>query len=308
MIEDWIFHQIYKGFFDMLRRSIVLILIALIFLVSCQKSENQTDRLRIATSVLPIADICQQLTGERAEVLHAVPVGANPHTYEPLPSGVRALQTVDLFIGIHPHFDGWIQDFLPASARTVFLLDQAQEERDHAVNPHIWLSVRQAKEIAVNISGILMQIDREGEAVFRRNLINYSATLDTLDQEIRQMFTDVQNGVFFQWHPAWDAFAAEYGLRIAGTIAHGHGDEPSVRDFQSLIQIAQRDGVKRIVIGLDVQSETVQSLANEISGQILRLDTIGDPSDPERSSYCALMRTNARRLAVAFRNSGKDIP
>ena len=127
-----------------------------------------------------------------------------------------------------------------------------------------------------------------------------STELAQLDSEIESALSQVATRSFIQWHPAWDYFADDYGLKIIGTLEQGHGDEPSVKDMNDLVRKGRRGDVKTIIIGLGVESKAAQALAREISGRIVRLDTMGDPENPKKSSYIAMMKDNVRLLAAAL--------
>ena len=293
----------------------VIVFIVLLVLMSCSKPTTQTDKTQIATSIFPIYDMARNIVGDRADVFFVVPIGANPHTYEPVPSEVQRMQRVDVCIGIHPEFDGWLKDYVPASARAVFLQEKidyyemeenahpshdTEGEDHHQHNPHIWLSVRNAKAIVSQITKMMVELDVENRDDFKRQAQEYLGRLDRLDVEVSGLWKEVEHKRFIQWHPAWDYFAHDYGLEIVGTIEHGHGDQPSVREFKSLVDEARRKHVKVVVIGLNLESSATEAMVDEIAGTLIRLDTIGDPEDEDRNSYIKLMRHNARLLVKAF--------
>ncbi|NQT24845.1 zinc ABC transporter substrate-binding protein [candidate division KSB1 bacterium] len=287
---------------------LVILLIALILSCSNQPNEN-TESLRIATSIYPIQDLTQQMAGEYADVFHLIPAGANPHHFEPPPSIIRQLQNVDLFVGVHPDFDGWIEDLLPVQTPRFYLHPNAKNDEtehpenldhDHSFNPHFWLSIRTTQNVLGQIALTLCKTDTLHCEAYKQNLQDYQSRLDSLDQEIQNQLLPFQNKAFIQWHPAWDGFASDFGLRIAGTMEYGHGNALPMRSFQKIIQNAKSEGVRLVVIGLNVESDAIIALVRELNGQLLRLNTIGGPEQPEADTYIKMMATNARYLAQAF--------
>ena len=270
-------------------------------MVSCTKQSSVSEHLSIATSVFPVYDITKNIGGDKIEVLFVVPKGANPHTYEPVPSVVRRIQEADLFIGVHPEFDGWIKTHLSSKTNSVFLKQEDHNDEHHHDNPHVWLSVRNAISSAEKITDVLSTLDGDNADVYADNLRIYREQLHRLDERISSLFEGIGKKKFIQWHPAWDFFAEDYGLQIVGTIEHGHGDEPSVKDFQTLIAKAKKEKVRTIVMGLNVESRTAQTLAREIDGRLIHLDSIGDAESEDRNSYLTLMEYNALRLSEALR-------
>jgi zinc transport system substrate-binding protein len=297
----------------MRKHSIVLLAILVTWvLISCaQDPDFKQDRLRIATSIYPLKDFTYQIAGEHAEVFHLIPAGANPHYFEPPPSIIRQLRNVDLFVGVHPEFDGWIEDLLPSQTPRLYLhpdIDGTdhpeypeQDGHDPSFNPHFWLSVPTVREVLSKIALTLCEMDTLHCEVYSQNLQKYQSRLDSLDREIRNQLLPFQNQAFIQWHPAWDGFASDYGLRIAGTLEYGHGDALPVRSFHQIIRRAKSEDVRLVVIDLNVKSDAVQALVHELDGRLLRLDAIGGPEKTDGNTYMKLMSNNARLLAQAFR-------
>jgi len=263
----------------------------------------------VATSIFPLYDIIQNIAEERADIFFIIPIGANPHTYEPVPSVVERLQDIDMFIGSHRDLDNWIEEYLSEQTSMKYLNDhegenpEEHDRRHRETNPHIWLTVKGAKKLAERIAEYVSDFVPEHALYYKKNLDEYLQRLDDLDRDIFSLFENVKNKKFIQWHPAWDYFAKDYGLEIVGTIAYGHGDKPSVKEFKALVEKARKENVKVIVIGLNLESRAATALRREIDGTLVRLDSIGDPEDKEKNSYIQLMMYNAKKLAEALNQS-----
>ena len=67
-----------------------------------------------------------------------------------------------------------------------------------------------------------------------------------------------------------------------------------------MVEAVRRENAKAVVIGLHLKSRAAQALAREVGGQLVQLDSMGDPEDPEKNTYVKLMMDNARRLADAL--------
>lgn len=282
------------------------VIILTVFMLSGMGCGRKPDQkaIVIATSIFPVADVTARLAGPEAEVFFVIPSGANPHSYEPVPSDVRRLQKADLFIGVHPEFDGWIRRYLTPGVPSINLMELTREPAaadEDAHNPHIWLSVKRMRRILPELIHRLCRVDTQAAARIREAGRVYADSLDRLDRMIHDLMQGLQDPPFFQWHPAWTFFARDYGLNLAGSIQRGHGHEPSLKTFERLTAGAREKGVRLIVIGLNLESRAVESLAREIGADVLQLDNLGDPEIPGRGSYIHLMQYNAERLAGALR-------
>ncbi|HOO71248.1 MAG TPA: metal ABC transporter substrate-binding protein [Spirochaetota bacterium] len=276
------------------RKSIVAFCIAVAVLAGCSQKQEAPGKIQAVTSIFPLCDIAANIAGGRADVSFIVPAGANPHVYEPAPSAVTLLSRADVFIGVDDHFDGWIIKFLPSAAIKTFLAREGE-------NPHLWLSLKNAPVLAGRIAEIFIQQDPEGESVYKKNLKFYHAKIKEADEKASMFFKNISDKRFIQWHDAWDGFAADYGLSVFGTIEGGHGKEISVKQFRDLAVKAKRENVRVVVLGLSARNTAAESFTKEINGIIARLDTIGDPSSSDRSSYLDLMLYNAQALSRALK-------
>ena len=274
----------------------LLIIIILIFCLSIAVSGEEN--LRIATSIFPIYDITKNIATDKSDIIFVVPIGANPHTFEPTPSTIKQLRNIDVFIGVHPEFDGWIEKFLSKKTSISYL---AEFEQDKPKNPHIWLTVRGAMGLSEKIAKILSKFDSQNTQIYEDNLNVYQEKLLELDRQIADMFEGIENKKFIQWHPAWDYFAEDYGLEVVATIQKGHGDEPSVKEFMNITRKAKQENTKVIIVGLNVKSKSIETLIKEINGKEVRLDSIGNPKSEEKSSYINLMKHNARLLSESLK-------
>lgn len=281
--------------------TISALLIVLMLIIGCGKKDNRaaSQGIRVAVSVFPLYDIARNICGDRGSAFFVIPAGADPHTFEPRPSIARDLQDTTLFVGVAREFDGWIERYLPASASRIYLIETKQGGPDP--NPHIWLSVKKARIIAAAMAKQMGDVDPGNSGYYRGNLKNYEEQLDALDETIAAMFLHKTRKSFIQWHEAWDYFAADYGLAIAGTVQREGSEKASVRSMKEIVDRALRDGVTAIVVSLSSEDRTARVLAGEIKGDIVRLDGTGDPATADRSTYLQFMKYNAETLAKALK-------
>lgn len=264
------------------------------FLCACAKHPTG-DAPTIAASIMPIADITQNIAGHSVKVISALPTNANPHTYEADPSTAKLLKSASLFIGAHPQFDGWVSNMISPTGKKFFLSDLIKGD-----NPHVWLSVKNAKLIAVAICDFLSSSYPEHANKFAKNSEQYQKKLEALNRRIEKLLSNLHQKKFFQWHPAWDYFANDYGLIIAGTVESGHGDSPSIKGIAYLKKRASAENIKVVVIDYYAHNNTAETFVREINGKAVRLDGIGDPLDSARANYLSLMEYNAQTLANAL--------
>jgi ABC-type Zn uptake system ZnuABC Zn-binding protein ZnuA len=288
-------------------KKVLIPILSAFLILTCEHSMKEAERLPdVMTSIYPLYDLIRNVAGDEIKVDYIMPVGANPHHYEVTPADVKRIQSARYFIGVHPEFDGWLKSLVHPKAQIMYLAGvvnhEGQPHHSHEEeNPHIWLYPVDTKRLVEQIAHYLSDYFPEQKDQIQERSLSYNEKLDSLDLVIRPLFTGIDNPRFVQWHPAWDDFAQAYGLEIAGTISHGHGDRPSVKEFKNLTDLCKKKDVRVVVVGLNAEGDLAETLVKEIDGKLVRLDTIGDPSDPVRDTYIELMYYNAKVLAEAMK-------
>jgi len=250
--------------------------------------------ISIAVSVFPIANIVEQIAGTAGKVETVIPPFANPHHFTPRPSTAVKLQKTAVFFGVTPEFDGWIGKYLSEKTKVVFLKTSDQP------NEHIWLYPEGGRQIARKAEKLLSGLYPEKSGVFQSNLQAFLKSVDETDKQIEKELAPLKGARFIQYHPAWNKFAARYGLKILATISNGHGKELSARELMDLIRKARAEHVQVVVMGLHKESRAVETLIREIHGRELRLDSLGNPEDSQRNTYQKLLMFNGKKLAGAL--------
>lgn len=209
-----------------------LILIPLITFSSCNtESESvnkNSDGISIVTTIFPYYEFARNIAGNKADVKLLLSPGSEPHSYEPSPSDIVAIENCDIFIYNGGESDEWVDSVLSSLQNNdmkimkmmdyVTLLNEQSGEHSHdhehehehseyeeshsheeendiehshgeGYDEHIWTSVRNAKELSAEIAHTLSELDAENSDYYSENENNYSLQLEKLDEE----FTDIVN-------------------------------------------------------------------------------------------------------------------
>ncbi|WP_244084507.1 metal ABC transporter solute-binding protein, Zn/Mn family [Desulforhabdus sp. TSK] len=68
--------------------------------------------LRVVTTLFPLYDWARVIGGDRADVSLLLPPGVEPHSFEPTPRDITAINKADLFIYTGAFMEPWVQDIL----------------------------------------------------------------------------------------------------------------------------------------------------------------------------------------------------
>ncbi len=71
----------------------------IVLLTACSnvsEGEAGNDKLKIVATYSIIADMTENIVGDKAEVYSMVPIGTDPHMYDPLPKDTSKVSSADL--------------------------------------------------------------------------------------------------------------------------------------------------------------------------------------------------------------------
>lgn len=176
---------------------------------AAQTTETAAEPLRVVTTIFPLYDWVRQTAGEDAPIQLTLLLdgGTDLHSYQPSAQDMAAIADCDLFIYVGGESDAWVEDALAGAdnpdRRALNLLDllgtrvyeeetvegmEPEEEEDHdheehAVDEHIWTSLRNAQELTAAIGDVLGELDPAHADQYTANAIAYGARLAALDGE-----------------------------------------------------------------------------------------------------------------------------
>lgn len=283
----------------------VTLLLASVFALGLDATAEA--KLLAVVSIAPQAYFLKQIAGDRADVLVLVPSGADAHTYEPKPRQLAALGKAAVYFAVGMDFEkAWLPRFAAANPGMAIVQTDAGIEKipmtahEHAEgekhghdkdkgmkeeghhheagepDPHVWLSPKLAKQLALPMRDALVAADPDGAADYQTGYDRFAAACDALDAELRQTFADLPAGdhTFMVFHPSWGYFARDYGL-VQEPIEQ-LGREPGPKVLAALVREAKEDGVKVIFVQPQMSARQAETIARAIGGTVAALDPLGE--------------------------------
>ena len=297
---------------------------------SMGESDSQTGqpladaRLHVLAAESFLADIVQAVAGDRAVVDTLVPVGVDPHGFQPRPADLRRVAEADLLVVNGVGLEGFLTDLLAAAGEGKPVIEAAagiplrgieaavsagSEAGDHdghehgQGDPHLWLDPLLVQRYADTIAAGLATADPDGAAVYAGNARAYRSQLADLDQEIRTMLAGVPatKRLLVTNHESLGYFADRYGLRVVGALlpSVSTGAEPSAGQLAALIERIRLTGAPAVFLEAGVNPQLARQLAEETGLRVvtdLYTESLTNVDGPA-PSYLAMMRHNARSIA-----------
>jgi zinc transport system substrate-binding protein len=283
-------------------------LLMTVLLILAPARALKADQIKIFVSIPPQVEFLKAIGGKRvlAEVL--LGQGQGPHSFDPSPRTIARLSEARLFFSIGVPYERLVISKLSEISQSLEIVDTRQgimlrqiegkANRGHGGDdPHIWLDPELVKTQARTIHDALVRVDSEGKQTYRRNLDNFTARLDSLDNRLTRILEPLKGREIYVYHPAFGYFFEAYGMRQRAVQRGGH--DPSARELASLVESMRSEGVRVIIVQPEFPSPVAEALQRSLGCRVLRLD-------PLAADYIDNMGRMARLVAEALNEENGD--
>ncbi|KHF40768.1 metal ABC transporter substrate-binding protein [Halalkalibacter okhensis] len=268
---------------------------------SMEEATPEEDGLTITTSFSILGDIIGEIVGTRGTIDYIVPIGEEPHEYEPVPSDFRKVSDSDVFYVNGLGLEEWLEKLVdsagdvaivPVSEGVTPIMLEGGEEED----PHAWMNVGNVKLYVENVVADLIERDPEGESVYRENADAYLAELEELDSFIKTEVESLseENRVIVVSEDAFKYFGEAYGFQTEGVWEINSHEEGTPGQIARVIDVVNDQAIPAIFVETTVDRRYMESVSNdtgvEIAGEVYT-DAVGqDGSGAE--TYILMMKHN----------------
>ncbi len=250
-------------------------------------------KTKVITSIFPVADIVSNIVKDKAEVKFAIPVNANPHTFEPTPKQAKMIADADIFIGISKQFDGWMEKFLKKDAKVYYILKRP-------ANPHIWLSFRKSYSIITTTKRIFVKLDKKNLHFYEKNAREYAREINEVYKVYLDKFSKLNSKNIIQYHPAWEYLAIDLKLKTIGVIYTGESKRVKIQQLTEILERGKKFGADALLCRIGTKDKIIDIYKRELNLKVVELDPIGDPNSKDRNTYLNLMIFNCERIYQAL--------
>jgi zinc transport system substrate-binding protein len=269
-----------------------------------------SDKVRVVASFYPIFEFVKKVGGEIVEVSSLIPIGIEPHDYEPTIQQVQNAQTADMLVFNGVGFEEkWIKDinaeFLLDSSVGLNLTEHAKEKRNGSMDPHIWLDPTLAKQQVEKIRDALIKVDPANTAYYNENANRFISELDSLDRTIKSELSNCEKKDFIAFHNAFSYFASRYGLTQHSIQGVSPEAEVLPQRLQQTINLARDMGLDTVYSEELADPRFASVIAQEIpNGKVLVLSPIEGIDKEEQNAgvdYLDKMKENIENLKVGLK-------
>ncbi|TAK11218.1 MAG: zinc ABC transporter substrate-binding protein [Anaerolineae bacterium] len=291
------------------------------FLAACAApTPAESGAFKVVASTTLVGDVAARVGGAHIQLVTLLPVGADPHSFEPSPQDLAALEDADLILLNGLGLEANLANILSAAPAPVvevsdgitareFESEEGHTEddgHDHGLDPHVWMDPRNVAVWAVNIAAALADADPAHATDYRANAEAYAAELDALHNWIVEQVALIptEDRVLVADHDSLGYFAATYGFDLAGTVTASFSTlaEPSAQELAALEDAIRAAGALAIFVDTTINPALAERIAADTGSQVVRLysASLSEPGGPA-ATYIDLMRYNVSAMVAALK-------
>lgn len=272
-----------------------------------------------------LADIAQNVAGDRLKVETLMPLGVDPHAFEPTPQDVVRIGGANVLIVNGAGYEGWLAKVLENAGGQRQLIEAsagltsrdpshdvgtaAGNEAGHAheVDPHFWLDPINVVRYVENIRDGLSAADPAGKETYSANAAAYTAKLNELDGWIKGEIEQIPPArrLLVTNHESLGYFADRYGLKIVGAVVPSVTTEaaPSAQELAALADQIRSSGAPAVFLETGANAQLAQQLHDETGITVvtdISAESLTAP-DGKAPNYLEMMRYNTQQIVAALK-------
>jgi ABC-type Zn uptake system ZnuABC Zn-binding protein ZnuA len=280
--------------------------------------------LKVSVFSTILNEIAQRVGGDAVKSTGHVPVGADPHEFEPRPSDLKVVSSADVILLSAKHMEGYVGKLREVSGKarvvevgaqisSVWVTREAHthgeggkaepHKHEKIEDPHWWHSVENMRKAVGVIRDEFSKLRPESKAVFVANAAAYDRELVDLQQWAKRRIAELPRDrrKLVTSHEAFEYFARDFGFKVFYVEGLTASDQPASKKVAELLETIQTQKVKAVFaqdsVNPKVLREITSSTGAKLGGQ-LWADGLGAG---DAATYDGMFRHNVNTLVEALK-------
>jgi zinc/manganese transport system substrate-binding protein len=282
-------------------------LIATLALLAMDSAFAQ-NKLPVVTSFTILADLAQNVGGDRIAVTSLVGPNGDVHSYVPTPADAKVLAGAKVIVLNGLGLEGATGRFMETAAKNAQVVVASTGvtplRQGGEVDPHAWQSIPNAKLYVANIRDGLISADPADKPVFEANAAAYLQRLDALDAEVKAEIAKIprERRELISMHDAFGYLGSTYGIAFIAPHGVSTEAEGSARDLAHIIKQIRAEHIPAVFLENVTDPRLMQQIARESGARVggtLYSDALTSLDGPA-PTYIDMMRHNVKQLVTTL--------
>ena len=294
---------------------IFMLAVGLFACSNANKNSNTSEKLKVVATNSIIADITKNIAGDKIDLHSIVPVGQDPHEYEPLPDDVKKTSQANLIfyngINLETGGNAWFtklvqnakkeenKDYYAVSDGVEVIYLEGQNEKGKE-DPHAWLNIENGVIYAKNIAKQLIAKDPKNKETYEKNLAAYVEKLEALDKDAKQRIAKIpeEKRLIVTSEGCFKYFSKAYDIKSAYIWEINTEEEGTPEQITKLVRQLRESKVPSLFVESSVDDRPMKTVSQETGKPIFSTiftDSIAE-AGKDGDSYYSMMKWNLDKI------------
>lgn len=273
-----------------------------------ETAPNPTNKKVILTTFTVLADMTQNVAGDKAIVESITKPGAEIHGYQATPSDLARGQKANLILENGLNLERWADRFYNSLPKVPHVtlsegfqpIDIAEDAYKGKPNPHAWMSPQNAVIYVENIRKSLSKLDPANAATYDRNAKAYSEQIKEIDLKLKTAIAAIppERRYIVSCEGAFAYIARDYGLKEVYLWAVNAEQQATPKQVEKTIDTVKENRIPTVFCESTVNPKAQLQVAKESGakfGGVFYVDSLSPPDGPA-STYLKLLEYNVSTL------------
>jgi manganese transport system substrate-binding protein len=271
-------------------------------------SADKKDQKVILTTFTVLADMAQNVAGDKAIIESITKPGAEIHGYQVTPSDLERGQRASLILENGLNLERWADRFYNSLPKVPHIslsdglqpVNIAEDAYSGKPNPHAWMSPQNALIYVENIRKALVNLDPINAATYDRNAMRYKERIRSLDLKLKKSIAVIppEKRYIVSCEGAFSYIARDYGMKEVYLWAVNAEQQATPNQVEKVIKTVKENKIPAVFCESTVNNKIQLQVAKESGAKyagVFYVDSLSPPEGPA-STYLQLLDHNINTL------------